>query len=204
MRRFALGTVVSVLLASVPACKQTQPLTELEGGAEVGLRRGASWSTIKVRPPYVIGPRINLRLTKGVFTGTIDGRAVNVRVDGYGLRGAGPNGAVALDIQDGPELVVDGTWNGARASLKVTNTDMRASLAILQSRSLAGVNYCQYVLDRVESNGARSGTSICGGLPEQTTIEVPAQVQGWLTRPELVMVLMALLSSPPFSRMELQ
>jgi hypothetical protein len=180
-------------------------LPELEGGAEMGLRRGAAWSTATVKPPYVIGPRLNLHLNHSVFGGAIDGMPVNLRVESDGISGNGPRGPVSIDIvADKEKLVIEGTWNGLRAHFEVTDQAFKGSLAVYRGREVGSEIYCQYVLDKVEADGARSGTSICSGLPEQTRLEVPAQVQKWLTRQELVVVLLALLSSPPITQLERQ
>jgi hypothetical protein len=194
---------VLVVILAATGCRTLKPLPEVEGGVEIGLRRGAAWSTLSVKPPYVVGPRVNLHLKKDLFTGSIDNRPLNLKIDAQGISGTGPLGAVAIDIDDGPDkLVFDGSWNGQRAHFEVTADTLRGSLAIYRERSFESAFYCQYVLDRVDSNGARLGTSICGGLPEETRLEVPRPVLAWLTRPELVVVLLALFSSPPFTSLE--
>jgi hypothetical protein len=201
----ALVTVAAVTAALFAGgCReQLQPLPETAGGIEVGLRRGAAWSTLSVKPPYVIGPRVTLHLTKEVFTGSIDGEPVNLKVEADGIEGRGPSGNVSIDIEDSADkLVIEGSWNGQRAHFEITADTLKGSLAIRSRRTLATASYCQYVLDRVGPDGSRLGTSICGGLPEETRLEVPAPVVGWLTRPELVVVLLALLSSPPFTSLE--
>jgi hypothetical protein len=207
------GAALMTLALAVPVsgsvfilgCAQAQPLPELAGGVEVGLRRGATWSTLTVRPPYVIGPRANLHLDKGTFTGAIDGRPVRIHVEPDGISGSGPTGPVAVDIKEGPDqTVMEGTWNGSRVHFEFTPESVKGSLAVFRGRSVGSEFYCQYVLDRTDPNGGRAGTSICGGLPEETLLEVPAQVIKWLTRPELTVVLLALFSSPPYTTLERQ
>ncbi len=56
---------------------------------------------------------------------------------------------------------------------------------------------CQYFLTEVSEDGALQGGSICAGMPQQTRLEVPTVAEVWLTRPELVTILVAVLSSPP-------
>jgi hypothetical protein len=202
MKRLRLVIATTAVLAAV-GCKTMEPLPEVAGGVEVGLRRGAAWSTLSIKPPYVIGPRVNLHLKKDLFTGSIDGRPVNLHVESDGIQGTGPVGPVAIDITDGPDkLVFEGSWNGQRAHFEVTPDSLRGSLPIFAGRAVSSAFYCQYVLDRVTADGARVGTSICNGLPEETRLEVPRPVLGWLTRPELVVVLLALFSSPPFTSLE--
>jgi hypothetical protein len=56
---------------------------------------------------------------------------------------------------------------------------------------------CEYYLDQIGSDGALNGGSTCAGMPQQTRLEVPALAKTWLTHPELVTVLVAVLSAPP-------
>lgn len=212
----ARGFVSSVmLLAALTGCKAAQPLPELEGGAEMALRRGAAWSTLKVRPPYAIGPRVNLHFyKKGQVSGNIDAGtmmdnrlgSVNLKIDEEGISGSGPYGAVAVDIEEGPEtLSFEGTWNGSRVTFKITNDSFNGTIPIRRfgrADSIANVTSCQYVLDKTTADGAREGMSICAGLPEQTRLEIPRQVHAFLTRKELVVVLLALLSTPPSTSLE--
>jgi hypothetical protein len=202
-------TVCSVLALSAGlavvllGCGAVEPLPDTRGGIEVGLRRGAAWSTVTVKPPYVIGPRVNLRLSRGLFTGAIDQGAVNLRADAQGLEGMGPAGQVAVDIEEHPDkLVIQGSWNGSRVHFEVTAASLRGTIALTHGAGLQDVFSCQYVLDKVEATGARTGSSICGGLPEETRLEVPRALGAWLTRQEMVVVLLALLSSPPFTKLE--
>ena len=207
--------MIVLLTASVVGCRGAmEPLPELQGGAELALRRGSSWSTLKVRPPYAIGPRVNLHFKKGQVSGNLDTGtmmesrlgALNLTIDDEGIQGSGPYGAVAVDVEDGPNVLnFEGMWNGSRVNFKITAESMRGTIPIRRTGradSVSGVTSCQYVLDRTTPDGAREGTSICGGLPEETRLEVPRQVDAWLTRKELVVVLLALLSTPPQTSME--
>jgi hypothetical protein len=56
---------------------------------------------------------------------------------------------------------------------------------------------CEYYLDQLTADGALNGGSTCAGMPQQTRLEVPRIAQAWMTRAELVTVLVAVLSSPP-------
>jgi hypothetical protein len=206
-----------VLSATLLGCRGPNEggLPELEGGAEMALRRGAAWSTIKVRPPYAIGPRVNLHFhKKGQVSGNIDAgtvmdnriSGVNLTIDEEGIQGTAPFGAVAVDVEDGPDtLNFEGTWNGSRVTFTITATSLKGTIPIRRfgrSDSVGNVTSCQYVLDRLAADGAREGTSICSGLPEETRLEIPRQVDAWLTRKELVVVLLALLSTPPQTSLE--
>jgi hypothetical protein len=56
---------------------------------------------------------------------------------------------------------------------------------------------CEYFLTERGRDGALTGGSICGGMPQQTRLEVPNVAQAWMTRAELLTVLVAVLSAPP-------
>jgi hypothetical protein len=178
-------------------------LQELKGGAEIAIRRGSGWTTLSVKPPYIIGPRTNLRLENATFRGSIDNQSVRILIDAEGAHGFGPFGPIAIAIEDGVDaLVVQGQWSGSRVHLRITGESFRATVPIWNANDVASTMSCQYVLDTVEPDGAWSGTSTCNGLPEVTRIEIPDQVQSWFTRTELTVILLALLSSPPTTGME--
>ncbi|MDX2020845.1 MAG: hypothetical protein SF187_11435 [Deltaproteobacteria bacterium] len=175
-------------------------LQELRGGIEMGVRRGAAWTTLTVKPPYVIGARTNLSLKNSVFSGSIEGRPVKLYVEKDGIHGQGPFGNVNVVIYDGPDsMTIEGTWNDYRVHFKVTAESFRGVIAVWNDNAglIRNSETCQYVLDKVDQDGSRMGSSICFGMPEDTRIEVPGPVQDWLTRQELTVVLLALLSSPP-------
>lgn len=216
-KRVAFG-VLTMALAAGGGCRAVEPLPEIQGGAELALRRGAAWATIKVRPPYAIGPRVNLKFSKNKVSGQLDSGVTDRRsgssfrgslsltLTEEGIQGSGPFGGVAVDVAEAPEVLeFEGTWNGSRVTFKITADSVKGTVPIHSfgdAASLASVASCQYVLDKVTPDGAREGVSICGGMPEQTRLEVPRQVDAWLTRKELVVVLLALLSTPPTSSHE--
>jgi len=183
-----------------PTAGSTLGLEELKGGIELGLMRGAGWTTLSVKPPYIIGPRTNLTLKKGVFSGNIDSRPVKLIVDKDGIHGQGPHGNVNVDIYDGVDsMTIEGSWNDSRVHFKVTAESFRGTIAVWNdnSGSIRSTQTCQYVLDKVDQDGSRMGISTCSGMPEGTRIEIPGPVQAWLTRQELAAVLLSLLSTPP-------
>jgi hypothetical protein len=61
---------------------------------------------------------------------------------------------------------------------------------------------CEYFLTETSPDGALTGGSICSGMPQPTKLEVPKMAQAYFTRPELVTVLIAILSAPPMSNAE--
>jgi hypothetical protein len=118
---------------------------------------------------------------------------------------------VAIEIQETKdELIFDGTWNGSRTNFRVTANSLPGTIVVdnlptsgpaARPYSMSAVS-CQYVLDRVLPDGSRAGISTCGSLPEETLLEIPPVVLGWLTRAEMVVVVLALLSTPPRTAME--
>jgi hypothetical protein len=188
--------VLAVLAVFALGCRFVKPMQELEGGIDLGLRRGSAWQTIKVRPPYVIGPTASLKLTRGTFTGmSATGELVRIDVDRRGALGRGP-GQVDVDFDSGAdEFIIDGVWNSGRVHFRITSDSFRGNLQ-------AANGNCQYVLDEVLRDGARHGFSICSGLPEETRLEIPMPIQAWLTPSELAVVLLELLSAPPVTSLE--
>jgi len=203
-RRSATRSGLFFLAFLATACgNSSYGLQELKGGVEIAVRRGSGWTTLSVKPPHIIGPRTNLRLNEGVFSGSIDNQGVRVVMDGDGAHGFGPFGPIAISIDDGSDaLVVEGQWSGSRVHLRITNDSFRGTIPIWNANTVGATVNCQYVLDTVEPDGAWSGISTCTGLPEATRIEVPERVQSWFSRNELTVVLLALLSSPPTTGME--
>lgn len=194
-----LAVAVLLLLAVTGdlACARARGLSEVEGGIELALQRGSAWSTVKVRPPYVIGPQASLKLSRGLITGMSPGGGmVHIRVDRQGALGHGP-GRIDVDFFDeGPdEFHITGVWNSAPVHFVISEGSFRGSI-----RGASG--HCQYVLDRTLPDGARTGFSICSGLPEETRLEIPRAVVAWLTRPELAVVMMELFSEPPTTALE--
>ncbi len=219
MRVSGVIGVAAFALSVVAGCAEGGGgLPEVKGGIEMGVRRGAAWSTLTVRPPYIIGPRGTLKLQKGMMTGTLGDvsgptGSIYVTIEKGGASGMGPYGPIAIDVEDDPaEINVGGMWNGARVHFRITEESFRGTIPIFNSEANRSpitrapmpstVATCQYVLDKVEPDGSRSGMSICGAMPEDTLLDVPRAIQGWLTRSEMVVVLLALLSAPPFTSME--
>jgi hypothetical protein len=190
-----LRGLVAALMATL-GCAAMKPMPELEGGIDLGLRRGSAWQTIKVRPPYVIGPTASLKLGKGLFTGlSAAGELVKITVNREGALGRGP-GTVDMDFGTGAdEFLIDGVWNSAPVHFRITSDSFRGSMR-------SAIGFCQYQLDEVKSDGVRRGFSICSGLPEETQLEIPMAIQAWLTPAELAVVVLELLTAPPTTSME--
>ena len=82
---------------------------------------------------------------------------------------------------------------------------MTYSVAVAGASGYAGGEVLRLLLAHPDVRiGALTGGSICSGMPQPTKLEVPRMAQAYLTRPELVTVLVAMLSAPPQSNAEEQ
>jgi hypothetical protein len=151
---------------------------------------------------------------------------VSIAEDGAEGHGPlGPVSMEFITTED--STTAEGMWNGHRVHLVfakdsvkgtvadnsdiMTRGDPEASqgqpaLRAYRARSPQAANMidplpanssCEYFLTETTPEGALTGGSICSGMPQQTRLEVPHVAQSYLTRPELVTVLVAVLSAPP-------
>lgn len=187
------------LLAAVGACQSAPEQRGPNVGVAVGLKRGGAWTTFNVMPSRVMGPDVSLEMKKGEIRGFLNGSAVKLKATANELTGV-VGGRVALDVfEDDGHVEISGTWNDDRVHFEVTPESLRGNIngAVVSRIGHSMPWHCQYVLDRVETDGARSGVSICSGMPQQTRLEFPSAVDRWLGRAETVVVLLALLASAP-------
>jgi hypothetical protein len=141
-----------------------------------------------------MGSTASLEIRKGEIVGFLNGRAVRLTAKPDELSGVA-GGRVQLDIEEHEgKLEIGGTWNDQRVHFEISPDNLNGQI----TGDMSGRRWhCQYVLDKTAEDGARLGTSICSGLPEQTRLEFPKGVERWLTRGEAVAVLLALLASAP-------
>jgi hypothetical protein len=220
----------------LPGCSPLSAQRSPSDAPAIGLVRGARWSLLAIRPPYLSGPLFTLTLKDHHLTGWIAGEsapagAVRVQIDDDSASGYAPSGPVAIDFQwtDDSEAM-EGLWNGRRVHLVLTSAGLRGTVADNSDFPLLGSptvtaerrrslglppprrfdlgtfpemdsenrnSSCEYELDARAADGAFVGTSICAGMPQPTRLEIPAAAASWLSRPELMTVLAALLSAPP-------
>jgi hypothetical protein len=100
------------------------------------------------------------------------------------------------------ETRVDGMWNGAPVNLSFSPSGVKGSVVVWQGRLASQQGSCAYDLDKIEPNGAITGSSTCAGMPQTTRLEVQAATAEVLTPSELAVLLVAALSSPPLSANE--
>jgi hypothetical protein len=216
-----------VLMLAGSACSETGSSVRGGGEdtPQIGLQRGGHWSVLTIKPPHLTGPQFNLLLKDHVLTGSISGGTapggnLHVAIADDGADGHGPLGPVSMDfVTNEDSTVAEGMWNGHRVhivfrkeSVKGTiadNSDMNSKTdSAFRGTAMRGGGQsmldpaarnssCEYFLTEVTIEGALTGGSICSGMPQPTRLEVPRLAQSFLTRPELVTVLVAVLSSPP-------
>jgi hypothetical protein len=218
---------MAVMLAGSACSETGSSVRGSDDTPQIGLQRGGHWSVLTIRPPHLTGPQFNLLLKDHVLTGSISGGTapggnLHVSIADDGADGHGPLGPVSMDfVTNEDSTVAEGMWNGHRVhivfrkeSVKGTIADnsdsnsrndpgnaFRATAARGGGQSMidpvARNSSCEYFLTEVTIEGALTGGSICSGMPQPTRLEVPKLAQSFLTRPELVTVLVAVLSSPP-------
>jgi hypothetical protein len=165
-------------------------------------------------------------LTGTISGGTAPGGNLHVSIADDGAEGHGPLGPVSMDfITTEDSTVAEGMWNGHRVHIVFRKESVKGTIADnsdimtrgdpeqnqstrlrTRLRGMSGANQldptarnssCEYFLTELASDGALTGGSICSGMPQPTRLEVPKLANTYLTRPELVTVLVAVLSAPP-------
>jgi hypothetical protein len=144
-------------------------------------------------------------------------------IEGYGP--LGPVSVDFITTED--STVADGMWNGHRVHIVFTKESIKGTVAensdimargdpearqgmrIFRGQTRRGATgaaaidplpanaSCEYFLTELTAEGALIGGSICSGMPQPTRLEVPKLAGTYLTRPELVTLLVAVLSAPP-------
>jgi len=191
---------------------------------EVALRRGAAWTVFSVHPSHLVGPAGTLRFERGNMVGYLNQQPVHLSIAEGQLTGS-VGGRVTVDYEElGGVVEISGVWNDGRVFFEITPETLRGTInagsvregprsaraaaaagpftplqnPLLSVGPSAGeYGRCQFVLDRLDQAGARVGTSICQGMPQPTRLEFPPQVETYLTRAEIVAVLLAVLSTAP-------
>src|SRR4051812_42601558 len=91
-RALVLG--LALVLAFGPGCATAG---SGGGGLELGLKRGAGWSTLTVRLPQIVGPNAMLEMRGGRLVGIFQGRPLTVAITPDGLSGEVAGGGPARD-----------------------------------------------------------------------------------------------------------
>jgi hypothetical protein len=194
---------VLLMLSTFAACATAPPRAPAPGQDAIAIRRGATWATYSLALPRIIGPTAELKLKDGVLSGFMGGAAMNVTIRGNEASGFGPGGSVNLTLSDRDDgVAVDGMWNDGPVHLVWEPSLLRGSVVVRHGRRVGQETSCGYQLDRIDPSGALTGSSTCAGMPQQTRLEMDAGITKRLTRPELAVLLVAALASPPLAQHE--
>jgi hypothetical protein len=195
--------LVSVTALALSGCGAGIANRTGDDAPEIAIQRGGAWSTLSVAPPRIVGPTVELQLEHGVLRGFAGGGAVDVQIGHNEASGYGPSGPVQLQLSDRDgEVVVEGMWNGGPVHFTLSAGAVKGSIVRRGGRSLASEQSCGYELGRSGQQGAGAyvGRSSCGGMPQETRLEIDPRVPRLLTPTEMTVVLVAALAAPPLTR----
>jgi hypothetical protein len=198
--RAAVGLVLLFVACQQRGRGPLSPPRELEGGAEIAIRRGPDTGMyLKVRPPLAVGPYSNLVIRKGRISGIHCGGGLDVTARPDHISGFGPGGGVVeMEVWgDDAEVNAEGMWNGAYGHVEATPDSLRVTLALRPTRVERGrvspAIHRSWSFRR-GADGAFTGTPTVNGTPQWTALMVDDKVNAYLTRAEVLTLLMTLLA----------
>jgi hypothetical protein len=182
-------------LVALSACQSFRPPPEVEGGPEIALRRYDGWSSARVKPPYMVGPDVSIKLAKGELRGTMAGLLTSLRFEKDGVTGMISGQAVEIDVARATgEIDLEGTWFGRTVRLIATDDRIRATVP-----SPRGGCCWDYAFQRRE-HGAQPGTVLYVDEHHGSTytgsgavLELPQQMLGWFSTAEVAVLLLVFL-----------
>lgn len=190
-----------VAWASLSCHAVGEPLPEVKGGWELGLRRtdtfrGGSWASLTVKPPFGMGPQHTLKFVRGKLSGTMAGHLTEIRIEKDEMTGRIGGRPVQLEVQTQPgQIEVWGTWGGATLDLVATDEHIRATVP-----NAHGSCCFEYTLRRAPSPPELAAFTLYvgdgRGLPAWARLEIPTPLRGYYTTPELALLILTLLSTP--------
>jgi hypothetical protein len=196
MKPFRTGLgLSSVLLLTLAAggCAHSPRATS----PGIAIQRGGAWSTISVQLPQITGPDVDLTFDGTRLRGFVGGGAISVKLSGDKADGFAPSGPVNVTIsRAGDDLAIDGMWNGGPAHLRVGPDGLHGSVIRRASQRTTASSSCSYNLQE-RSDAVMTGTSTCIGMPLQTRLEIDPRVRERMSAPQLSLLLVAVLASPP-------
>jgi hypothetical protein len=142
MKRPTTAPVISLgallLCGSWPLLEACSPISAQRHPSDapaISLARGARWSLLAIRPPYLSGPLFTLILKEHWLTGWVAGEsapagAVRVQIEDDSASGYGPSGPVAIDFRwtDDSDSA-EGLWNGRHIQLVLSSAGLRGTIA---------------------------------------------------------------------------
>jgi hypothetical protein len=176
------------------------PLPEVEGGAEIAIGRGPDVGMyLKVRPPHAAGPYSNLVIRRGRISGIHCGGGIDVTASPDRISGFGPGGGVVeMEVWgDEADLNAEGLWNGAYGHVEATPELLHVTLALRPTRVERG--RVQRSIHRSWSfqrgaGGLYTGTPTVNGTAQWTSLTIDEKVNTYLTREEVLTLLMTMLA----------
>lgn len=209
---FGIGAAVVVLGLGLGACSARQPEpprspatpAQVRGGAEIAIRRGPDMGLgLVVKPPYAVGPFSSMTIRRGRITGIHCGGGFAVRAEGDRIHGYGPGGGmVEMEVWgDATELNAEGLWNGAYGRFEVSPDVLKVSLAMGPTRVQGGgVRHARYRTFEFRRGADGQFRGDFGGRPrlgetrQEVSLMLSDRLQAYLTREEMLAILMTLFS----------
>jgi hypothetical protein len=196
--RLGIGFAL-VLAPGACSIQPRAPLAQVQGGAEIAIRRGPDMGlSLKVKPPHVVGPFSSMAIRQGRISGIHCGGGFAIRAAEDRIHGHGPGGGtVEMEVWgDGTEVNAEGLWNGAYGRMEATPEKLSLSLAMAPTRITGGVRPARYrtFAFRRRADGQFIGTF--GGRPtmsetrQEVALVISERVHAYLSRPELLAILM--------------
>jgi len=196
-----LALVMAAGCAAEMRAKRPQPLTpmsEVQGGAEIAIRRGPDMGlSLKVKPPYAVGPFSSMTIKKGRISGIHCGGGFAITASPERISGHGPGGGTVEKEGwgDDTEVNAEGLWNGAYGRLEANPYKLRVSLAMGPTRIVNGrarhARYRSYVFHRGADGLFTSAPSGSTNL-QYVSLAISDRARAYLTREELLAILMTL------------
>jgi len=150
-----------------------------------------------VQLPQITGPNMNLTLDGNELRGFVGAGALSVKLAGDRADGYGPSGPVNVTFgRQGQDVSIDGMWNGGPIHLRVGPDGVHGSVIRRASLRTTASSSCSYNLQE-RSDSVMTGTSTCIGMPLSTRLEIDPRVREQMTAPQLTLLLVAALGSPP-------
>jgi hypothetical protein len=154
--------------------------------------------SLKVDPPALVGPGVNLVVQDGVLSGELQGHAIKVTITGNHAEGTGPGGRVSLDwvSNSNGSLAVKGVWNDHKVDLAFAERGITGRLIQSVTPTGEGVKSCRFDINQVSKGSNLSGLSECLGYSEPVRYSVLPAMNAELTNPEVALLLIAFFESP--------
>jgi hypothetical protein len=176
---------------------------DLPDGSEIAVRGpGSRVVLLAVRPPYAVGPSSHMVIKNGRISGQHRGGAFVLQTSPGSISGSGPGGAVEMDVWgDDYQLNAEGSWNGTVGRFRLDPEGLRISAASGPSQMVCGrYQGARYFSARYRRTNA-GFVQTQGPYPLQPhTLEIGPRLVTYLSREEIIAVLMTVLSGPSSSR----